>query len=106
MVNATNDIHQYSALIVGAGRFSRNYRRAMADINHETRSRSSGPAFDPVMVTRTRYDKAHAMASEVRQRHGEAFKSVLVDMQYTYHCQRFLESTQYLFNSPNRGKTQ
>jgi hypothetical protein len=30
----------------------------------------------------------------------------LVDMQYTYHCQRFLESTQYLFNSPNRGETQ
>ncbi len=69
-------VHRHTTLIVGAGRFARNYLRVMAQSN---RSALLGPpkvVFDPLIVTRTSVQKAQEMARDILRTYGDSFSAV------------------------------
>ena len=73
-------VHRYTTLIVGAGRFARNYLQVMAQSNRLARVGSSKVVFDPLIVTRTSVQKARAKARDILRTYGDSFNAVSAEV--------------------------
>lgn len=74
-----NRVQRHTTLIVGAGRFARNYLQVMAVSNHMARRGSHRDVFDPLIVTRTSVRKAQEAARDILQTYGDGFSAVLAE---------------------------